>query len=118
VGYYFAGLACTVHGYPALIEVNLSQSKGERPRVTVRVATEEAELAAPARGGAQTELGWLRHLGFSVEESEAGLLAEASAAVVKRVRQAPAALHEVAPVLGHLSRLAQHRGRAPVNPLS
>jgi hypothetical protein len=114
-GYHYSMLECPVHGYPALVEVNLSQSKSERMRVSVRLATTEPEVGpgSGARPEAATEAAWLTHLGFSVEESEAGLTAEATADLVKRIRQNPNLLHTLAPVLGHLSRLAFYRARAP-----
>ncbi len=68
----------------------------------------------PLDPSAQRTMAWMQASGFFVSCEEAGILAMARDEVVDRLRREPAAVHQLAPVLGHLVRLAVEIGAQPV----
>lgn len=63
---------------------------------------------------AQRTIDWLKSAGFLVSCEEAGILAMAQQGVVDELKKHPASAHQLAPIVGHLARLAHEIGAQPV----
>ncbi|MFK7990786.1 MAG: hypothetical protein AB8I08_32500 [Sandaracinaceae bacterium] len=63
---------------------------------------------------ATATLDWLRGEGFDVAREEGGLVATATPRVLQLLRRHPESAHQLAPVIGHLVRLAHEIGARPV----
>lgn len=120
----FGGALIDAFGYPAAVVVNPVESRGAGHRTPTHVRVLVAAWVPSASDGgpppalgpeAQRTVEWLRAAGFLVSCEEAGLLAMAQDHVVAHVRRHPEAAHQLAPVIGHLARLAHEVGAQPVD---
>lgn len=124
-GSAFGTVSVDAWGYSAAIAINPKRQaypQGRYPTY-VRIAL-AAWIPSRSDGGppppldprALTTMAWLQSAGFAVSCEEGGLLATAHPHVVEQLRQSPEAAHQLAPVLGHLARLAHEVGARPVGP--
>jgi hypothetical protein len=91
-----------------------SQSGGEAAtRVEVLVAAWDAPGARPSEQVPRLR-SHLQQIGYSIDDTRAGLLATADARTLDSARRNPAALHQLAAVMTCLTYLAEALGRVPV----
>jgi len=104
-------------GYQAAVALKLDRNRAD---AYVRVLL-AAWVPGPSEGGdapqidprARATKRWLEAAGFRVRFEEAGILAVAQPAVLRLLRKSPGQLHQLAPVIGHLARLAGEVGATP-----
>ena len=121
----FGTVTVDAWGYSAAVAINPKRQaypQGNYP-IYVRIAV-AAWIPSRSDGGppppldprALQTMAWLQSAGFAVSCEEGGLLATAHPHVVEQLRESPEAAHQLAPVLGHLARLAHEVGARPVGP--
>ncbi|MCA9605629.1 MAG: hypothetical protein KC619_08550 [Myxococcales bacterium] len=118
----FGGALIDAFGYPAAVVLNPTASRGPGLQIPTHVRVLIAAWVPSASDGgpppalgpeAERTMAWLRAAGFLVSCEEGGLLAMAQAPVVEHLRRHPEAAHQLAPVIGHLARLAHEVGAQP-----
>lgn len=119
----FGGAIIHAWGYPTAVVLNPAPSRGQGLQIPTHVRVLVAAWVPSASDGgpppalgpeAQRTVEWLRAAGFLVSCEEGGLLAMAQEHVVEHLRRRPEAAHQLAPVIGHLARLALEVGAQPV----
>jgi DNA-directed RNA polymerase subunit RPC12/RpoP len=112
-GHFFVAAAFDVFGYPALLNADFTSGQHYKPRLHLLLAAESriaSNVDAEARRRVNAALARCRQLGFTVSESEAGLLAVADPETLAIVRRSPASLHQVATVLTTMAGAARASG--------
>ncbi len=108
-----------VHGYPVLIDLNLTQvDKWRGPRLHLMVASVPSLRGAPtdpARARALEHA--VEHEGFVVKVGEAGVFARAPVKLVKDIFDTPDAAHAILPELVRLTQMAAALGHVPAPPI-
>jgi hypothetical protein len=117
VGFVAAGFR--VLGYPALLNADFTGGERETRLHLLLAAHQRRGHVVQGEAAQRVQQAFLRcrSLGFEVSPSEAGLLATADEETRRIVRKNPAALHEIAPVLGALAGAALAAGAVPPEPL-
>ena len=120
----FAAVTLDAWGFSALVALNPKAPMSSQYQQTPTYARVLLAAWIPSRsdGGpppalgpeAQATMNWLAGAGFLVSCEEAGILAMAQENVVAHLRKEPASAHQLAPVIGHLARLANEIGARPV----
>jgi predicted RNA-binding Zn-ribbon protein involved in translation (DUF1610 family) len=123
-GMYGNGVAMSCQGYHALLFVDpVAASDQHRAKVHLFLAAWIPGVSDSPGGGAQVTpeagalMNQLEASGFHVLVQQAGLMAEAAAHIVKKIRKRPEETASLVPVFGRLVQLASAIQARPVHPI-